>query len=443
MRLQYQLNVAFTFLLLIILTVTGIVVYSLLLNLLIQDEQKQLEQKGELLINILNEEYLTQNQFNRFLQEQDLQLFIYDRKRNQILYSTMPQHVSEGFFQYNDFTNHDQTLWEYNNDKFVRSTLIIYPPERELEMILLTPLSDLEMVRQSFFKRLIVVFLIGALAAVLLSYFLTNKLVTPLSRLKMQLKKIENRRFDQVERIRATGEIKEVEQSVYEMAKELQRYIESQQTFFQNVSHELKTPLMTIQGYAEGIRDRVFTAEEQDQGLEMIVREVKQLKKIINEMILLAKLDSAQETYQPKRIQVEEFIDQMQARLLPLLNEEEIHVQTNIPQKLYLFVDPEKFMRALMNIFNNAIRHAKTTVQITAYKQLKEVIITIEDDGEGVPDDLIPHIFQRFTKGKSGETGLGLAISRAIIEQSGGEIRVKSSSLGGAKFVLTLKNQPF
>src|SRR5690625_1273262 len=117
MKLQYQLNAAFTTLLIVILTVTGIVIYSLILNLLIQDEQRQLEQKGELLVNILNENYLTGNEFNEFLQEQSLQLLMYDRQNNQILYSTMPNEVVQGFYFNNDFTDEEQTLWEYKIDK--------------------------------------------------------------------------------------------------------------------------------------------------------------------------------------------------------------------------------------------------------------------------------------------------------------------------------------
>src|SRR5690625_8002376 len=77
------------------------------------------------------------------------------------------------------------------------------------------------MVQGNFIVSLSIVFLVGAVVAVILSYFLTRKLVTPLSRLKRQLKKIENRQFDAIERIKATGEIKEVEQSVYDMAEEL------------------------------------------------------------------------------------------------------------------------------------------------------------------------------------------------------------------------------
>lgn len=444
MKLQYQLNIAFTTLLIVIMTVTGFVIYSLLLNMLIQDEERQLEQKGELLVRFLNEEYGGRRDitaFSQFLEEQDLQLIMYDRIQNHVYFSTMPIEIVRGFAEENYFTTNQDGLWEYKDSKFVTSTKVFYPESMGLELILLTPLTDLQLIQQRFFSRLFVVFLIGALAAVLLSYFLTKKLATPLSRLKLQLKKIEKRQFDEIERIKATGEIKEVEQSVYEMAKELERYMRSQQMFFQNASHELKTPLMTIQGYAEGIRDRVFHVEEEEKNLEIMIDEVKRLKKIINEMILLAKLDSEQTVYEPKLVNVDELINQTSSRLIPLAKEKNITLDIRVEKKLSLFVDEEKVLRALLNIGMNGIRYAESLVQISAFQNGSNINICIEDDGPGVSKDIMPQIFHRFVKGKSGETGLGLAIARAIVEQSGGTISVGASEFGGAKFIITFKKE--
>ncbi|MFB4168080.1 sensor histidine kinase [Virgibacillus sp. JSM 102003] len=438
MKLQSQLNLAFTTLLLVMLTVTGLVIYSLLMDMLIEDEQAELKQNGELLVQVLNENGRGNSLqgFSDFLDEQDLDLFLYDRNQNRVLDSTMPPRYVNGFSANNNFANDQKELWEIGNNKFVTQRILFKPGSTGLELILLTPINDLQAVQQDFFQRLVIVFVIGAIAAVFLSYFLTNKLVTPLSRLKGQLKKIEKRKFDELESIKATGEIKEVEQSVYEMASELQRYVNSQQAFFQNASHELKTPLMTVQGYAEGIRDKVFDEQEQEKGLEMMVTEVKRLKMIINEMILLAKLDSEQAAYQPETVSTSELIDQVMDRTLPMVNERRITINQEVNYDSSLFVDQEKVLRALLNVTFNAIRHAKTRVDITLDKDL----IIIEDDGEGIPKDLIPHIFHRFVKGKNGETGLGLAIARAIIEQSGGKIMVHESKLGGAKFTLAFTN---
>ncbi|WP_085993449.1 sensor histidine kinase [Oceanobacillus senegalensis] len=444
MKLQTQLSIAFTFLILVIMAIVWYVIYSLLLDLLIQDERRQLSQTGELLVDILNEQYNTTRNIQEFynvLEEQDLQLFLYDRNLDTVLFSTMPRSAAHGFRENNDFSNATETLWNYKNEKFVTSRILFLPEISGMELILLTPVEDLRVVQESFFFRLILVFLIGISISILLAYFFTRKLVTPLSQLKRQVKKIEKRQFDDIKHIKATGEIKEVAEGFYDMAKELQRYMNSQQTFFQNASHELKTPLMTIQGYAEGIKDGIFDEKETEKGLKVMVTEVNRLKGIINEMILLAKLDTEPTAYEPTDINVKELMDKVVDRTLPLVNEKGIVLQRKVENNINIYADEEKLLRALLNITVNGIRHAKSKVNIHAVNNNNETTIIIEDDGKGIPKELAPHIFHRFVKGKDGETGLGLAIARAIVEHSHGKIAVDKSALGGAKFIIILPDK--
>ena len=274
MKLQSQLIAAFAALLFVIMAVVWFVIYSLILDLLIQDERRQLENTGELLVDILNEQYsgyTDLSQFFAILEEQELQMFLYDRNQDVVLFSTLPPEITTGLYQNNDFSNTNETIWDFKKEKYVTSRILFLQEYSGFELILLTSMDDLKIVQHNFFLRFVFIILIGSMVAILLAYFLTNKLVTPLTKLKMQLKKIEKRKFDDIEYIQASGEIKEVADSVYDMAHELERYINSQQMFFQNASHELKTPLMTIQGYAEGIKDGIFDEEERDKGLEVMV----------------------------------------------------------------------------------------------------------------------------------------------------------------------------
>ncbi|GAA0321295.1 HAMP domain-containing sensor histidine kinase [Oceanobacillus sp. FSL W7-1293] len=448
MKLQSQLNAAFTALLLVIMTTAGLVIYSLVLDVLIQDEQRQLAETGELLISFLSEQYDDASEYRNiddFLKDQELQLFLYDRNLDTVLFSTMSIGVVNEFFDENNFEDNDETLWQHGNDRFVTQRIIFSPEQSGMELILLTPINDLRAVQQNFFFRLAWVFLIGALAAVILSYYMTNKLVTPLSLLKKELKKVENRQFDQMKRIRASGEIKEVEQSVYEMSQTLEQYMKSQQTFFQNASHELKTPLMTIQGYAEGIRDGIFDEKDTEKGLDVMVTEVNRLKKIINEMILLAKLDSQPDVYEETEIDVQAFVDGIVSKALPIVNENKLDLHQKVDGSITIHADEEKLLRAVSNVVFNAIRYANKEISIHVYKKKNMIFFDIEDDGKGISEEDMDKIFHRFIKGKGGETGLGLAIARAIIEQSNGKIYAgQSKKLGGAKFTMCLpvSNKP-
>jgi len=189
------------------------------------------------------------------------------------------------------------------------------------------------------------------------------------------LNKVEMRRFSEVRLVETGGEIGEVAKAVYDLAGELEKNQRTQKQFFQNASHELKTPLMSIQGYAEGIKDGIFTAERANKGLNVIVKECERLKKIVTEMILLAKLESEEGIFHMERF-------------------------------------------PLISIDSEGIR------------------ISISDDGDGIPESLLSQLFGRFVKGNNGETGLGLAISRAIVERCRGRISAHNEPGGGAAFVL-------
>ena len=439
MRLQTRLNLAFTSLVVIVLAVASVMIYSLILDLLIKNEESQLEQKGELLVQFLSENAYYNNsveELEEFLNEQNLQFIVYDQLSDQVIMSTLNLSIVEGFYQNNYFTDNKSGIWEFDKNQFVVSKIMIQPNGTGLELVLLTPLTDLQAVQQSFISRIILVFIIGSLIAILLSYFVTRRLVTPLVHLKEQVKIVERREFDQLREIKASGEIKDVATSVNEMALELQRYIDSQQTFFQNASHELKTPLMTIQGYAEGIRDKVFTEEQATKGLDVIAAEVNRLKELINEMTLLAKLDSTRAGAEKVNVNLKNLIEQVIDRTLPYATEQNVSLSYTCTQSVHLLADEDKLLRALLNIVMNGVRYAKSEVVINVHEDKQKISIIITDDGDGISEEIKPYLFHRFVKGRDGDTGLGLAISRAIIEQSNGRIKVVNKVGSGAEFSL-------
>src|SRR5699024_6868026 len=352
--------------------------------------------------------------------------------------STLSLDIVDGFYKKDYFVEEESGLWEYTGSKFVVSKKRIAPNQSGLELILLTPLTDLQVVQQSFISRIALVFIIGSLITILLSYFVTSKLVTPLERLKVEVKKIERREFSELKDIKATGEIKEVALSVNEMGLELQRYIDSQQTFFQNASHELKTPLMTIQGYAEGIRDGIFTDEDEEKGLNVIASEVKRLKILINEMTLLAKLDSEKSKAEQEEIDLNDLIEKAVDRVRPYAIEQSINIEYTNDNSIMIVADEDKLLRAILNVMMNGVRYAHSNVEITVEDRKDKVAIIIADDGSGVDEKILPYLFHRFVKGHTGDTGLGLAISRAIIEQIDGHITVKNRPNSGAEFMLEL-----
>ncbi|MBM7551900.1 sensor histidine kinase [Thalassobacillus pellis] len=440
MKLLYQLNAAFTALIVIVMSLTALFLYSMILNLLIEDEKRQLEDKGELLIELVNQQENPgkYTQLSQLLSDSEFRVLMFDRSQREILFSTLPEKTAADWASRYDQQLKEEDLWEGEGKDYVVYDITFTPRSNGVVLALATPLDDLQAVQTMFAWRMVVVLIIGLILAVSISYLLTRKLVTPLTRLKQELKKIEQRKFNDLKPVHASGEIKEVEQSIRQMAKELENYIHSQKQFFQNASHELKTPLMSIQGYAEGIKDGIFEGAAADKGLQVMASETERLKKIVDEMILLAKLDSDENIYHPEKTDLHELIKQASERVYPLAKEKQIELVYKELEPLFVNVDQEKMLQALLNILGNAIRHAEKQVSLTTELSRGYYTIKVSDDGCGIPEDLFPSLFKRFMKGKQGETGLGLAISRAIIERSNGTISAYNNKEQGATFVIHL-----
>ncbi|MFF2092799.1 sensor histidine kinase [Paenibacillus sp. NPDC058174] len=304
------------------------------------------------------------------------------------------------------------------------------------KLTLLTPVSKIKEIEQALLVRLLLVFGVGGLLMLLFSLLITRKLIKPLMRLKEELQKVKGRQFSKVKLVKASGEIGSVAQTVYDMAGELNRFNSAQKQFFQNASHELKSPLMSIAGYAEGIRDGVFEGDSVRKGLDIILSESGRLRNIVTEMTLLAKLDSEEDIYKASPVNLKELILETTERMNPQLVKKDIqlHASYDELEQLSITADRDKLLQALINVVANAIRHADRNIYIHASVEKGQIRLTVSDDGKGIPEELLPYLFHRFVKGKDGDSGLGLAIARAIVERCGGWITADNRREGGAQF---------
>jgi len=202
---------------------------------------------------------------------------------------------------------------------------------------------------------------------------------------------------------------------------------------------------MSIQGYAEGIRDGVFVDAAAEKGFDVIVEETNRLKHIVTEIILLAKLEGEENLFDPSWHSATDLVTRAIERLHPLQLQHNVTISVR-PTKNndVVYVEEGKFLQALLNIIGNALRHAKNQITIEIKPGKRHLQIEVQDDGEGIPEELLPHLFHRFVKGKNGDVGLGLAISRAIIERSHGRLQAENGPLRGAVFriILPLYSQP-
>lgn len=295
--------------------------------------------------------------------------------------------------------------------------LVLFSKERELNQInaLLT---------RQFFLIFVVLLLISWLLAVRFSSYLSN----PLRRLEESCQKIARRQFDIPLTLDRDDEIGQLARSFETMKGQLKEYDESQRYFVQNISHELKTPIMAIQGYAHGLLEGVFTGAQAEKGLQIIMDESKRLEKVVEQLLYLTKVESVSQMLHMGRVDGSELLHLLQQRL-SVLNHE-ITWELNVPPTLLLEGDGEQLSTAFINILENQLRYAKSKLFITGTRSEEAVTITIANDGPPIEEALMPNLFQRFRKGKLGKHGLGLAIARAVVEAHGGSISAKTEPTG-------------
>jgi signal transduction histidine kinase len=232
--------------------------------------------------------------------------------------------------------------------------------------------------------------------------------------------------------------VEEVSRTFAWVVEQLRRSDQAQRRFLQNASHELKTPLMAIQGYAEGIKDGIFAGEEAEKGLEVIAREATRLKKLVDELIYLSKLETRDDVFHPGEHELTAIVQDGLERVGSLAMQKGVQLALIGAGEYPVFVDRDKMLQVLLNLLANGIRHARSRVEVEMSREGEQVCLIVRDDGEGFGEEGSEQVFERFYKGDKGETGLGLAIVKAIVEGSQGSVQARNGENGGAEVSVRL-----
>lgn len=306
--------------------------------------------------------------------------------------------------------------------------------DRNAALILYTQLDLLTQLNQSITGILALAVGAGTVVSLIAGLLIVRVVVGPLHQLKNRAAELARRRFSGRLEINTGDELEELTEAINEMSGRLEEYDQSQKEFFRNASHELKTPLMSVQGYAEALKDGVIPDDEKDESLNLIIRESGRMKALVEKFIYLSKMETLKENYSFESLNLGETIREAVNAVQSLALERKIKLQVNIAdEKATINGDPEKIHRLLLNLLGNALRFANSEITLT----LKEgPAIEIIDDGPGFRAGEEENIFKPFYKGENGGSGLGLSISRAIVENHGGTISAENIPDRGAKFTV-------
>src|SRR6266545_1938796 len=323
-----------------------------------------------------------------------------------------------------------------------------------LAHLLVIAVGMAETTAQAFRSAMLQALLLSAgaatLAAVVVSLFVSTRIVTPIQQLLAASRRIASGHY--AERVVATetDELGALAAQFNAMAAELEAAERRRVALIGDVAHELRTPLSTIEGYTEGLLDGVVAPGAETWAL--LHDEAARLRRLVQELQELSRAEARQLPLQLRPCPPAELVDQAVRRIASQFTEKDVTLTTHVPADLpAVQVDTDRIIQVLINLLGNALRYtpAGGSVQVCAERQEGAVTFQVADTGIGIAPEHLPHLFERFyrvDKARSralGGSGIGLTISRAIVEAHDGKIWAASAGSGqGATFSFMIPIAP-
>lgn len=286
--------------------------------------------------------------------------------------------------------------------------------------------------------------LVGLVVALALATLGSRTVARPLQRLAEASADVAEGNYDQ--RVPVTGppEVRAVAETFNYMTSQVQRTQQAQQDFLANVSHDLKTPLTSIQGYAQAIVDGA--AANPVQAGSIIYEEASRLNRMVMELTDLARLQAGRLPIETRPVHIEQVLAAVGQRLSIVAQEKGVQLFVSAAPMPDVAGDGDRLAQVLTNLISNAIKYTPAGGWVSARTQVANsgVEVVVQDNGIGISPQELPRIFERFyqvdkARGPERGTGLGLAIAREIALAHGGSIDVASAGRGkGATFTLWL-----
>lgn len=307
--------------------------------------------------------------------------------------------------------------------------------ENTYHLILYCPVQDMSAIMGELSRLLLLTMGIIAVLTIVLFWFVAGSISGPVTRLSAAARGIGEKKFKKVETGATVTELCELENEINRMQEKLFQADQAERSFFQNASHELRTPLMSISGYAQGIQCGVF--EDVSQAAGVILDESTRLTEVVDGILTLTRMDQSRYQIVPVELEINRFLEERLECLEGFAYSKNIKLVFYPQEEHTIVTDVMLLERAFSNVMSNCIRYAAKQVTVTTEMQGEKLLLSVKDDGPGLKDSDLEHLFDRFYKGKGGNHGLGLAIARCSLEYMGAAVEAHDSP-DGAVFLITL-----
>ncbi len=302
----------------------------------------------------------------------------------------------------------------------------------------------LESVLQITLPTTLFLLLMGALMGSAIAFLVNRIFFEPIEKLKDGMQDVSDGDFSiKIDTNSPINEVKELYESFDLMVKELSATEILQSDFMSNVSHEIKTPVNAIEGYAMLLESEEITSEEQREYVDKILFNTKRLSELVGNVLLLSKIDNQAIPKNEKKFRLDEQIRQSIMQLESKWTDKDIELDVEL-DKVEFVGNATLLIHIWDNLINNAIKFNKQggTVRLRLCNDVENIKFVIEDSGPGINEEALKHIYDKFYQGDSSHkqegNGLGLALVKRIVDLYEGEIKVENLPDVGCRFTVVL-----
>lgn len=286
-------------------------------------------------------------------------------------------------------------------------------------------------------------FVFSLLIAVALSLRISKRFLNPIYEIKENAKLIEQGKYKKLKDVNTnTYELHDLSLSVKELSEKLDYQEHLRKRMTNDLAHELRTPLSTVQSHIEAFMDGVWKPELDK--LIIIHDEITRLTKLINELADLSHVENDEIKLNKTDVNLSELLNNILISFEPLFINKEINLKKNIQDEVYFKGDEEKLKRIFLNIISNAFKYTNECgkISVNLKNSKNKIIVEVEDSGIGINSEDLKHIFERFYRTdisrnrKTGGMGIGLTITKALVDAHDGVINVESQAGVGTKVIV-------
>lgn len=384
--------------------------------------------------------------------EFDVRVLLYSMDKQLILDTSSGQEISLPFPQQR-FIPHktpivrdaNGAVWLYSIEKLPDQTYLAVASPRP-RISILTVFTD------DFLPLILQSGLIALALSLVVAFLFARWIADPLQKVVLAARTLPS---EQIKPVESGGphEVQELTRAFNAMIARMQANQKSQREFVANVSHELKTPLTSIQGFAQALLDGTADSNElRQQAAQVIHTESGRMHRLVLDLLELARLDAGTADITMASVNIHPLLNAVAEKFSPQLQRAGVNIELNVPSNLpAISADGDRLTQVFTNLVDNALKftpHAGL-ISLRAAVENNEMCISVIDSGAGIPEQAQAHIFERFYQadhsrqgGQQHGAGLGLAIAHEIVQAHGGRIVVRSRLGQGASFDVFLPLAP-